>query len=105
MGPVVFMNPDQASFCTKDHCNQMAISIIYNSVSLLKDILETNEEIPSWKEPGLADPVVWEKPENTHGRVVVAYLKPEAFSSSISESECHKKISSTFLLKINMEIQ
>ncbi|KAK7329042.1 hypothetical protein VNO77_23187 [Canavalia gladiata] len=38
MGPVVFMNPDQASFCTKDHCNQMAISI-YNSVSLLKDIL------------------------------------------------------------------
>lgn len=38
MGPVVFMNPDQESFCTKDHCNQMAISI-YNSVSLLKDIL------------------------------------------------------------------
>lgn len=27
MGPVVFMNPDQESFCTKDHCNQMAISI------------------------------------------------------------------------------
>ena len=38
MGPVIFMNPDQANFCTKDHCNQMAISI-YNSVSLLKDIL------------------------------------------------------------------
>lgn len=38
MGPVVFMNPDQESFCTKDPCNQMAISI-YNSVSLLKDIL------------------------------------------------------------------
>ncbi|CAJ1975810.1 unnamed protein product [Sphenostylis stenocarpa] len=35
---IVFMNPDQESFCTKDHCNQMAISI-YNSVSLLKDIL------------------------------------------------------------------
>ncbi|KAK7411938.1 hypothetical protein VNO78_03383 [Psophocarpus tetragonolobus] len=100
MGPVVFMNPDQASFCTKDHCNQMAISI-YKSVSLLKDILviglidrnwswgqegcimgpyqwclypfscespeqltshislhRTNEEIPSWKEPRLADPVL-----------------------------------------------